>query len=73
MSNFEKLSASPEAMAAFLTAIPVANSPWDDDFHRAFCHQCGLEDCDHCPHEAERNNPAWWLAQEAKGGAGDEC
>ena len=73
MTNFEKLSASPEAMAAFLTAIPVANSPWDDDFHRAFCHQCGLEDCDHCPHEAERNNPAWWLAQEAKGGAGVEC
>ena len=31
MTNFEKLSASPEALAAFLTAIPVANSPWDDD------------------------------------------
>ena len=65
MTNYEKLTASPEALAAFLSAIPVADSPWDKGFHRQFCHGCGLEDCDHCPHEAERNNPAWWLAQEA--------
>ena len=63
MTNFEKLTASPEALAAFLSAIPVADSPWDDAFHKQFCHGCGLENCDHCPHEAERNNPAWWLVQ----------
>ncbi len=68
MTNFEKLTTSPEALAAFLSAIPVANSPWDEGFHRKFCHGCGLEDCDHCPHEAERNNPAWWLEQEIEGG-----
>lgn len=66
MTNFEKVSASPEALAAFLATIPAAGSPWEDDFHRQYCHSCGLEDCDHCPHEAERNSPAWWLAQEAR-------
>ena len=49
MINFEKLTASPEALAAFLSAIPVADSPWDEGFHRKFCYGCGLEDCDHCP------------------------
>lgn len=73
MTNFEKITASPEALAAFLAAIPVADSPWDDAFHKQFCHGCGLENCDHCPNETERNNPAWWLAQEAKGGAELEC
>ena len=48
MTNFEKLTASPEALAAFLSAIPVADSPWDDAFHKQFCHGCGLENCDHC-------------------------
>jgi len=69
MTNFEQLTASLEAFAAFLAVIPVANSPWDEAFHRAFCSQCGLENCDLCPHEAERNNPAWWLAQDAEGDA----
>ena len=70
MNNYEKITASPGTLGAFLAALPVAGGPWDDAFHRAFCDHCGLEDCDPCPHEAERNNPAWWLAQEAKGGAG---
>lgn len=68
MNNFERITASPEALAAFLADLPVVSGPWDDDFHRAYCDHCGLEDCDSCPHEAERNNPAWWLAQKAKGG-----
>ena len=73
MTNFERITASPEAMAAFLTAIQAINSPWEADFHRRYCGQCGLENCDTCPHEAERNSPAWWLAQKAKGGAEHEC
>ena len=72
MTNFEKITASPEALAAFLAAIPVADSPWDDAFHKQFCHGCGLENCDHCPHEAERNNPAWWLAQETEATPSDK-
>ena len=44
MTNFEKITASPEALVAFLSAIPVADSPWDKGFRRQFCHGCGLED-----------------------------
>ena len=67
MTNFEKLTESPEALAAFLAGIPAASTPWDDDFHRQYCDSCRLENCEPCPHEAKRNSPAWWLAQEAKG------
>ena len=72
MTNFEKLTASPEALAALLASIPAAATPWDDAFHRQYCHSCGLEDCDHCPHEAERNNPAWWLIQTAEATPSDK-
>ncbi len=73
MTNFERITASPEALAAFLATIHAASGPWDDDFHRQYCDRCGLENCDPCPHEGKRNNPAWWLAQKAEGGAGHEC
>ena len=66
MTNFEKITASPEALAAFLEAIPAIEAPWDDAFHREYCKRCGLEDCDPCPHEEKRHQPAWWLAQEAE-------
>jgi len=51
----------------------VAGVPYGDrqsvGGHRAFCDSCidsnGTENCDTpgCPHEAERNNPMWWLKQ----------
>ena len=63
MNNFERITASPEALGAFLAPLPVLQGPWDDAFHRAFCDTCQVEDCDAdgCPHQAERNNPTWWL------------
>lgn len=64
MTNFERVTASPEALAACLETIVCADSPWDAAFRRHFCDGCGLVDCDEgqgCPHQAERNNPAWWL------------
>lgn len=64
MNNFERITASPEALGAFLAPLPVLQGPWDDAFHRAFCDTCQAEDCDAdgCPHQAERNNPTtWWL------------
>lgn len=66
MNNFEQITASLEALAAFLASLPTLSGPWDDTFHRAFCDNCPAEDCDAapCPHQAERDNPAWWLAQE---------
>ena len=34
MSNFEKITASPETLSAFLKSLPTANSPWDEEFHK---------------------------------------
>lgn len=60
-TNFDRITASPEALASFLASLPCLDAPWDDDFHRIFCDHCEAENCDACQHEAERNNPAWWL------------
>ena len=69
MTNFEKITASPEALAAVLLTIPAADSPWDQAFRETFCASCGKEDCDSqdggCPNQAKRGNPAWWLGLDA--------
>ena len=69
MNNFKKIAASPEVLGAFLDSLNVATGPWDERFHKAFCDSCEREMCDagRCPHEKERNNPLWWLTQEASG------
>ena len=36
MTNFEKITASPEALGEFLAALPAATGPWDGAFHREF-------------------------------------
>ena len=56
MSNFEKITASPEELAAFLASLPVATGPWDEEFHARFCAGCAAT-CDVCPHAEERNIP----------------
>ena len=61
MTEFEKITASPAVLGAFLGSLPCLEGPWDNAFHRAFCDKCKAENCDACPHEAERNNPTWWL------------
>ena len=63
MSNFEKITASPEALAEFLASLSVATGPWDESFHKEFCNSCKRKNCDgkKCPHQNERGNPAWWL------------
>ena len=69
MTNFEKITASPETLGTFLASLPIASGPWDEAFHRMFCDGCQVEDCDGhgCPHKVERGNPVWWLMQEAEG------
>ena len=44
MTNFEKVTASPEALGEFLAALYVATGPWDKDFYKAFCEGCGKSD-----------------------------
>ena len=59
MSNFEKITATPEALGAFLASLSVATDSWDESFHEKFCASCGQEDCDagHYPHQNMRSNP----------------
>ena len=70
MTNFEKITASPEALGEFLASLPVATGPWDEEFHRAFCDSCERENCDgkRCPHQDKRYNPLWWLMLGSKEG-----
>ena len=49
MTNFEKITASPEALGAFLASLPVAIGPWDTEFQKMFCAECGRKDCDGKP------------------------
>ena len=46
MSNFEKVTASPEVLGAFLAFLPVATGPWDESFHKEFCNSCKRKNCD---------------------------
>lgn len=68
MTEFERITASPAILGEFLGTLPCLEGPWDDAFHREFCDKCEAENCDACPHEAERNSPTWWLKQEVVDG-----
>ena len=37
MNNYQSITASPEALAAFLGSIPAIETPWDGAFHRLYC------------------------------------
>lgn len=63
---FERLTQSRGTLGAFLRSLPVLSGPWDDEFHRRRCAFCTRENCDECPNEEERGNPAWWLSLEAE-------
>lgn len=60
MNNYQSITASPEALAAFLGSIPAIETPWDDAFHRLYCSSCAAADCDDC-RRPERDSPLWWL------------
>ncbi|MEY8388211.1 hypothetical protein AALC17_13110 [Oscillospiraceae bacterium 38-13] len=45
MTNFEKITASPEVLGEFLASLPVATGPWDESFHEKFCASCEREGC----------------------------
>lgn len=56
MNNFQRITASREALAAFLGTIPAIETPWDDAFHRIYCSSCSAADCDDC-RRPERDSP----------------
>ena len=60
MNNYQSITASPEALAAFLGSIPAIETPWDGAFHRLYCSSCSAADCDDC-RRPERDSPLWWL------------
>ena len=64
-TNFEKITATPEALAAFLSSLPVLSGPWDEAFHRRYCDACSAEECGGCENRA-LNNPLWWLSLAAE-------
>lgn len=66
MTEFERITQSPDALGGFLKSLPCLEGPWDEAFHRQFCGACLYLNCDACPHEEFRNNPAWWLTLEAE-------
>ena len=70
VTEFERITQSPEMLAAFLASLPVIEAPWDEEFQRKYCAGCGKVSCDDgspCPYEDKRNNPLWWLSQESEG------
>lgn len=73
MTNFERITQSPEALGEFLASLPVLEEPWNEEFQRNYCAGCGRVNCDNgkaCHHKEQRNNPAWWLGLEVREDAG---
>ena len=46
MTEFERITQSPEMLAAFLASLPVIEAPWDEEFQRKYCAGCGKVSCD---------------------------
>lgn len=65
MTEFERITQSPETLGTFLASLPCIDGPWDTEFHKRYCSACIEPECDRCPNEDFRGNPGWWLALEA--------
>lgn len=69
MTEFERITKSPEVLGEFLRSLPIIEGPWDEEFQQRFCSGCGKVSCDdgsRCPYEDKRNNPGWWLTLQAE-------
>lgn len=72
MTEFERVTESPDTLGEFLRSLPILEGPWDKAFQERYCAGCAAEDCENCPHEAQRNNPGWWLTLEVQKGGFQE-
>lgn len=66
MTNFEKITRSPEALAEFLRNLVAVNTPWEKEFSRLICASCGKECCDGCSSIQMSKDPLWWLGMQAE-------
>lgn len=58
-TNFEKISATPAALAEFLDGLNVVDAPWEKTFQVLFCSDCKYEDCPTiCPFERRIDDPS---------------
>ncbi|MCX4374254.1 MAG: hypothetical protein OSJ58_21010 [Dysosmobacter sp.] len=48
MTEYERITESPQALAAFLRELPVIEAPWDRAFQKQYGAGCAVEDCDAC-------------------------
>ncbi len=75
-SNFDQITESPKALAAFLDGLNVVDAPWEKAFQALFCADCKLENCPEiCPYEKniadkdkklEHSRPLLWLHMPAE-------
>ena len=72
MTNFEKITKSPEALAEFLASLTAVNTPWEKEFERLVCAACERECCDGCSSIRMQKEPLWWLGMEARADDGEE-
>ena len=70
MTEYERITQSPETLATFLASLPCIEGPWDEEFHKRYCSVCVEPECDRCPNEDFRSNPGWWLTLAAGQAAG---
>lgn len=76
MTNFDRITESPEALASFLTRTTEDrdHDPWNDAFAGLFCSMCSAENCEDgiCMNPTLANDRsariAWWLGLEFGGG-----
>ena len=73
MTNFEKITATPEALAALLGSLNTLDGPWDAAFCRKYCAACKAKNCADedtvclAPEirKDQQSMAAWWLGLEA--------
>lgn len=61
MTNFDKLTASPGTLGAFLASIPTTGGPWDEAFRKEYCTNCGP-----LPNTQHRSHDFAWLLPSAQ-------